>query len=84
MAEPDNPVRRCVAAYHAEVGDGEGTLAGLAREWGVSVQALYDFERKGYLPFERAKVASERWSLPLRELVKPDLRAAMDLEAGRA
>lgn len=81
MADPANPLRRCVAAFRAEVGEKEGTLQGLADLWEVSATALYGFERQGYLPLARAKMASTRWALPLRDLVKPDIRAAMDLQA---
>lgn len=79
-----NPLRRCIAAYRAEVGEKEGTLFGLARLWGITPEALYAFERQGYLPFERAKTAADRWGLPLRELVKPEIRQAIDIGAAGA
>lgn len=45
---------------------------------GVSMQALYAWQRQGYFPLERAKEVAERYGLPLRELVPPDVREAMD------
>lgn len=83
MATQDNPVRRCIAAYKDEVGDGEGTLRGLARLWNISSEALYSFERKGALPLDRAKEAAARWNLPLRDLVSAEIREAMDLAAAQ-
>jgi len=56
----------------------------LSKLWGVTYTAINTFERQGYLPLKRAQDALERWPgvVELRELVRPDLRAAMDLQQG--
>lgn len=56
----------------------------LARLWDITYTAVNTFERQGYLPLERAKDAVKRWpeAAELRELVKPSIRAAMDLQQG--
>lgn len=56
----------------------------LAREWNVTYTAINTFERQGYLPLARAKDAVQRWpeAAALRDLVRPDIRAAMDLQQG--
>lgn len=56
----------------------------LAREWGVTYTAINTFERQGYLPLERAKQAVLKWpeAAALRDLVRPDIRNAMDLQQG--
>lgn len=53
----------------------------LAKKWGVSYAAINTFERQGYLPLERAKAAVIEWpdAAQLRDLVREDIRAAMDL-----
>ncbi len=53
----------------------------LAKIWAVTYTAINTFERQGYLPLPRAKDAVERWpeAASLRDLVAPDLRAAMDI-----
>lgn len=53
----------------------------LASEWGITYTAVNTFERQGYLPLARAKDAIARWpdgGFTLRDLVRPDIRAAMD------
>lgn len=56
----------------------------LSKIWSCSYAAVNGFERQGYLPLARAKDAVQRWpgAAELRELVRDDLRAAMDLQAG--
>jgi hypothetical protein len=56
----------------------------LSKLWNVTYTAINSFERQGYLPLERAKDAIQRWpeAASLRDLVRPDLRAAMDLNQG--
>jgi hypothetical protein len=53
-------------------------------EAAVTYTAINTFERQGYLPLKRAKDAVERWpeAASLRDLVRPDIRAAMDLQQG--
>jgi hypothetical protein len=58
---------------------GLGTDAALADLWGIGRMAIYNFRRQGWLPLDRAKDAVERYStLRLRDLVKPEIRDAMD------
>ena len=61
--------------------DAAGGPVALSRVFGVSYQAVYQFERKGYLPLEKAKEAVTRWpeAATLRELVRDDIGAAMDM-----
>lgn len=56
----------------------------LSRLWGVTYAAINTFERQGYLPLKRAKQALEQFPevAELRDLVRPDIRAAMDLQHG--
>jgi hypothetical protein len=65
-----NPVKRVVAAA--------GGRKLLSERWRVSPQAIHDFIHKGYLPLDRAKDAVTFSDVPLRELVRPDIRAAME------
>lgn len=68
-----NPVDAVIAA------SGLGNDSALANEWGISRAAIAQFKRKGYLPLSRAQEAVGRWpSLRLRDLVKPEIRDAMD------
>jgi hypothetical protein len=64
--------------------DAAGGPMKLARLWNITYTAINDFERKEYLPLERAKDAVERWPgvAELRDLVRPDIRAAMDMQQG--
>lgn len=68
------------AANHVRrVIDDAGGPTALAALWGISREAIYDFERRGYFPLDRAKDAIERWPAHrLRDLVRPDIRDAMD------
>lgn len=58
----------------------------LSKLWGITYTAINGFERQGYLPLERAKDANRRWpeAAELRDLVRPDIRAAMDLQQGNS
>ena len=64
--------------------DAAGGPIKLARLWGITYTAVNTFERQKYLPLERAKDAIVRWPgvAELRDLVRPDIRAAMDLQQG--
>lgn len=56
-----------------------GGAIALGDIWNISREAVYDFERRGYLPLDRAKDAAARWpEVRLRDLVKPEIRDAMD------
>ena len=57
--------------------DAAGGKQQLADSWGITYQAVDKFDRQGYFPLERAKRAAEQFSIPLRELVRPDIRDAM-------
>jgi hypothetical protein len=70
--------------YVRKVIEAAGGPMALSRLWGVTYTAVNTFERQGYLPLKRAKDAVERWpeAASLRDLVRPDIRAAMDLQQG--
>ena len=77
MPEPTvSAVRRVI--------DAAGGPVALSRLFNVSYQAIYQFERKGYLPLEKAKEAVRRWpeAASLRDLVRDDIAAAMDMNQG--
>lgn len=61
-----------------------GGPVALARMWGITYTAVNGFERQGYLPLSRAKDAVARWpeAAQLRDLVRPDIREAMDVQQG--
>ncbi len=56
----------------------------LAKSLSISYTAVNTFERQGYLPLARAKEVMEKWPgvVELRDLVRPDLRSAMDIQTG--
>lgn len=56
----------------------------LSKIWNCTYAAINGFERQGWLPLKRAKDAVQRWpgAAELRDLVREDLRTAMDLQAG--
>ncbi len=72
MPEP-NGVQKTIAAA--------GTQRVVFEAFGVSQQALRQWINAGHFPLERAKEAHQRWGVPLRELVSPEVREAMDIEA---
>lgn len=76
MAE--TPVMRVVKAA--------GSKAALARALNVTDQAVYIFSRQGWMPLARAKQAIELFpgAATLRELVRDDLKAAMDISSADA
>lgn len=69
-----NAVRKVIEAA--------GGPMALARLWNVTYTAINTFERQRYLPLERAKDAIARWPgvAELRDLVRPDIREAMDAQ----
>lgn len=56
----------------------------LSKLWGCTYTAINTFERQGFFPLARAQDAIERWpeAATLRELVREDLRRAMDQNQG--
>lgn len=50
----------------------------LADFFHVTMQAIHNFESKGWLPVDRARAAADRFGVPLRDLVRADIRDAMD------
>lgn len=72
----DTPIRKVIVAA--------GGPVALAKLWGLTYTAINTFERQGYMPLARAKDAVARWpeAATLRELVRPDIREAMDLQQG--
>jgi hypothetical protein len=77
----NNAVTRAMNAAKAEAavehGIDKSATQALADVLGVTYQAVAKFEQKGYLPLARAKVVSARYDIPLRELVRSDIREAM-------
>ena len=71
-----NAVRRVI--------DAAGGPVKLAKLWDVTYTAINTFERQGFLPLARAQDAVQRWpeAAPLRDLVREDLRRAMDQNQG--
>lgn len=61
-----------------------GGPVALSKLWNITYTAVNTFERQGYLPLARAKDAVSRWpeAAQLRDLVRPDIRAAMDQQLG--
>lgn len=69
MPDP-NPVDRVIVAA--------GGRQALVERWGIKNQALDGFRKRRYLPLDRAKDAATFSGIPLRELVRPEIRDAMD------
>lgn len=67
-----------------EVINAAGGPVALSKLWDITYTAINTFERQGYLPLKRAQQALEAWPgvVELRDLVRPDIRAAMDLQQG--
>lgn len=43
----------------------------------ISAEAIYKFRRQGWFPLERAKIVSERYDIPLADLVRGDIAEAL-------
>jgi hypothetical protein len=74
MPEPQsNAVKRLI--------DAAGGKSKLSRELKVTFQAIFGWEKAGWMPLARAKQSVELYpgTVPLRELVRPDIAAAMDI-----
>ncbi len=71
----ENPVMQVVRAA--------GSKAALARALAVTDQAIYIWVRAGWMPVPRARQALELFpgATTLRELVREDIREAMDLSS---
>lgn len=64
-----------------EAAGGKGKLS---RAMGCTFQAVFQWEKVGWMPLARAKQALEMHPVvPLRDLVREDLRAAMDLSTAQ-
>lgn len=61
--------------------DAGGGIVQFAKTLGVRHQAVYHWQRKGYMPFERAAEVERRWGIPHRLLVKPSVVSALDTVA---
>lgn len=72
----NNHVRKVIEAA--------GGPIALSKRWGITYAAINTFERQGYLPLARAKQAVIEFPgvAELRDLVRSDIRAAMDLQQG--
>lgn len=72
-------VRKVIEAARAAAAD--PTMSGkqaLADRWGISYQAIDKFDRQGWFPLDRAKQAEAEFRIPLRDLVRQDIRDALD------
>ena len=49
----------------------------LANRLNVTNQAIYNFVQQGWMPVDRAKQVNEMYGVPIRELVRPDIRNSM-------
>lgn len=58
--------------------DAGGGIVQFAKTLGVRHQAVYHWQRKGYMPFERAAEVERRWGVPHRLLVKPSVVSALE------
>lgn len=70
-ALPDNKV--------AEAAKKAGGVPALARELGVTPQAVREWVKYGYVPAKRAQEIEIRYGIPRAELVSPKMRSAMGL-----
>lgn len=75
MPKPNGVTRTIKAA---------GSLQALANRWKVSRNAIYHFQKQGFFPLDRAKDAAETYGLPIRDLVSPEQREAMDMASNQA
>lgn len=78
MVEERNGVQRAI-----DKAAGDGTFyAGadaIAKLLGVKIQFIYAAaNKKGYLPVDRARVVADTYGIPLVDLVKADIRAALN------
>lgn len=77
---PDNPnaVTRVI-----EAAGGKGKLS---RALDVTFQAVFGWEKAGWMPLARAKQAIELYptAATLRELVRPDIGSAMDIGSSQS
>ena len=62
--------------------EAEGGKQQLADRWGVTYQAIDKFDRQGWFPLERARQAADQFAIPLRDLVRSDIREALDARQG--
>ena len=79
MPEPQsNAVKRLV--------DAAGGKSKLSREIAVTFQAVFGWEKQGWMPLARAKQSVDLYPgvVPLRELVREDIAAAMDISTRQA
>lgn len=79
MGEEKNGVQRAVEKAAGEGGTFYQGAKAIADLFGVNVQFIYAAARKkGYLPLERARIVSDTYGIPLADLVKADIRAALN------
>ena len=64
-------------ALRAAINAGGGIVM-FAKTLGVKHQAVYHWQNKGYVPFERAAEIERRWGIPHRLLVKRSVVQAPD------
>lgn len=74
MGVTDTPFRKALR----EAIDAGGGIVKFADTLGVKHQAVYHWQKKGHMPFERAAEVERRWGIPHRLLVKPSVAQALD------
>lgn len=48
---------------------------------GCSVEFIYACLRKGWFPVDKARIVSDTYGIPLADLVKADIRAALNAQS---
>lgn len=74
MAAQETPFRQALRAAI----DAGGGIVQFAKTLGVRHQAVYHWQRKGYMPLERAAEIERRWGIPHRLLVKRSVAHALE------
>lgn len=57
-----------------------GGQAALGRVLGVTPQAIAKFRKQGWVTIDRAKQINAQFGIPMRELVRPEVRDVMDAQ----
>lgn len=66
----------------AEAVEAGGGIVNFSRTLGVSHQAVYHWQNRGYVPIERALQIERLWGVSYRRLVKQSVAKALDSVEG--